>query len=72
VRTGIEVAKALALGATAVGVASPLLKAATLSVEAVLAEIDHLTAELRIAMFCAGAGDVTALREPGRIVAVTR
>ena len=72
VRTGIEVAKALALGATAVGVASPLLKAAAVSAEAVLAEIDHLTAELRIAMFCAGAGDVTALREAGRIAAVTR
>jgi len=71
VRTGIEVAKALALGATAAGIASPLLKAATVSAEAVLAEIDHLTAELCIAMFCAGAGDVPALREPGRIVAAT-
>ncbi|PKO23032.1 MAG: type 2 isopentenyl-diphosphate Delta-isomerase [Chloroflexi bacterium HGW-Chloroflexi-1] len=66
-RTGIEVAKALALGATAVGIASPLLKAATLSAEAVLAEIDHLTAELRIAMFCVGAADVPALSAPGCI-----
>jgi len=72
VRTGIEVAKALALGASAVGIASPFLKAATVSTEEVTAVIDQFVAELRIAMFCAGAGDVAALREPGRIGMVQR
>ncbi len=66
-RTGIEAAKALALGAAAVGIAAPFLKAAADSVEAVMAAVEQFAAELRIAMFCAGAGNVAALREPGRI-----
>lgn len=68
IRDGIDVAKCLALGASAAGLASPFLKAAVQSVEAVVDTIDALADELRIAMFCAGAGDIAALREPGRLV----
>lgn len=68
IRDGIDVAKCLALGASAAGLASPFLKAAVVSAEAVVDTIDSLAEELRIAMFCAGAGDVAALREPGRLV----
>jgi isopentenyl-diphosphate delta-isomerase len=70
-RTGIEAAKALSLGAAAVGVASPFLKSAAASSEEVIAEIDQFTLELRIAMFCAGAGDLGALRSPGRIKSIS-
>jgi isopentenyl-diphosphate Delta-isomerase len=70
-RSGIEAAKALSLGAAAVGVASPFLKAASASSEEVIAEIDRFTLELRIAMFCAGAGDLGALRDPGRIKSIS-
>ncbi len=70
IRTGIDVAKCLALGASAVGLASPFLKAAAVSEEAVVAEVEALAAELRVAMFCAGAGNVSALREPGRLIRV--
>jgi isopentenyl-diphosphate delta-isomerase len=66
-RSGIEAAKALALGAAAVGVASPFLKAAAASAEEVIATIDQFAMELRVAMFCAGAGDVLALQTPGSI-----
>jgi isopentenyl-diphosphate delta-isomerase len=68
IRDGIDVAKCLALGASAAGLASPFLKAAVVSAEAVVDNIDFLAEELRIAMFCAGAADVAALREPGRLV----
>jgi isopentenyl-diphosphate delta-isomerase len=71
-RTGIEAAKALALGATAAGIASPFLKAAVASAEDVTRSIEQFAAELRVAMFCSGAGTIEALREPGRIMATGR
>lgn len=67
-RNGIDVAKCLALGATLGGLASPFLKAAAVSPEAVVETIDCLADELRIAMFCAGAGTVPALRDTGRLI----
>jgi isopentenyl-diphosphate delta-isomerase len=66
-RTGIEAAKALALGATAAGLASPFLKAAAISADEVVRTIDQRAAELRVAMFASGAGSVDALRDPDRI-----
>lgn len=69
-RSGIDAAKALALGASAVGIASPFLKAAVVSSDEAIAAIDQFAEELRTAMFCAGAKDVAALREPGRIETV--
>jgi len=62
IRTGLDVAKAIALGASAAATTSPFLKAAAISSDAVIAAIDELTHELRIAMFCIGAANVGALQ----------
>lgn len=53
-RNGVDVAKALALGANAVGMAQPFLKSALISGEQLDEFIIQTTHELRIAMFCTG------------------
>lgn len=62
-RDGVEAAKAIALGATLVGLASPLLKLANLSVEDVIEGIERLADELRVAMFGIGARTLADLRD---------
>jgi isopentenyl-diphosphate delta-isomerase len=62
-RSGIDVAKALALGADLAGMAYPFLRAANESAERVVAEIERTVQELRICMFCAGARTVAELGE---------
>src|SRR5262249_6301793 len=71
VRSGIDVAKAVALGAVAAGVAGPALRAAAASAEALVDSLQQLIDELRITMFCAGAGTLADLRDGGRLVAGT-
>ena len=68
IRTGQDIVKCAALGADLVGLASPFLKAAMESAEAVVEEMEILTAEARIAMFCSGAESIDALRRPGILV----
>ena len=67
IRSGQEIAKCVALGADLVGLASPFLKCAVESTAAVVAEMALLRTELRITMFCSGAQNLQALREPKRI-----
>ena len=62
VRNGLDAAKAIAFGADLVGLAQRFLEAADDSAEAVVARAARLVRELQIAMFCAGAGDLAALR----------
>jgi len=62
IRTGVDAAKAIALGADAVGIAAPLLKAADISAEAVTQAIKEIIEELRIAMFCIGAANLHQLK----------
>jgi len=62
-RNGIDIAKCLALGASLGGMASPFLKAAARSLEAVLLEIQLIERQIRVAMFAAGAGDLNQLRQ---------
>jgi isopentenyl-diphosphate delta-isomerase len=63
VRTGLDAAKAIALGADLVGLAYPFLAAAQESPERVVERIGALVAELRIAMFCLGARNLAELRQ---------
>lgn len=64
IRTGLQVAKAVALGADLVASALPFLKAATEGgLDAVILTIQQLMDELRTVMFCAGARDLAALRD---------
>ena len=59
---GIEAAKCIALGASLVGLAGEFLRAADRDgVEGVVELSDTLSQELRVAMFCAAAGDLHAL-----------
>ncbi|MBA2388857.1 MAG: type 2 isopentenyl-diphosphate Delta-isomerase [Geodermatophilaceae bacterium] len=63
IRDGLDVAKAVALGATLVGSAAPLLGPATGEGDEVLDKFRAYIEELRIAMFCVGAGSLAQLRQ---------
>jgi len=68
IRTGVDAAKALALGATLVGVARPLLQAALEGDAAVDTWIDQFLHELRTVLFLTGSADLPSLRRQPRIV----
>lgn len=68
IRNGLEIAKCVALGADLVGLAIPFLKRAVESADAVIEEMNLLMEELRIAMFCSGAGSIGQLRQPRRLM----
>ncbi|GMV43581.1 MAG: isopentenyl-diphosphate delta-isomerase [Myxococcales bacterium] len=61
-RTGLEIAKALALGADLCAMALPFLQAAQGGVDAVVERIEQIRYELRTVMFLTGAATVEGLR----------
>jgi isopentenyl-diphosphate delta-isomerase len=61
-RDGIDIAKSIALGAIAGGLAGHFLKAADQSVEAADQFARELAAQIRIAMLCSGARTITDLQ----------
>ena len=67
VRNGIDVAKALTLGAGAVGIAGPLVRAAVAGDDALEDTVEVILEELRLAMFCVGARHVGDLASHARI-----
>lgn len=68
VRSGHDAAKALALGATAVGVGRPLLHAALRGDEAVDEWIAQFQLELRTAVFLSGAAAARDMRSVPRVI----
>ncbi len=62
VRNGVDVAKAIALGADLVGMAYPFLVAAVESPEQVVEKIRRTVQELEIAMFCLGVPSLAELK----------
>lgn len=73
VRSGLDAARALALGATLIGMGFPFLKAASESLEAVREFLEQFLAELRVAMQLTGAATIAELqRQPVVITGETR
>lgn len=63
-KNGIEIAKSIALGATLAGIAGDFLRAVVKGgVPAFIELAQTITQELKIAMFCAGAGSIAALQQ---------
>ena len=69
-RSGIDAAKALALGADFVGFALPLLREAVRGVEAVCRTLERYREELRITMFCTGAKNLDDLKHRSELVRI--
>ena len=68
VRSGLDVAKAIALGARAGGLAKPFLAPAGQSTEAVVELLEDLLLELKTAMFVTGSASVSELQEAEYVV----
>ena len=73
IRSGLDVARAIALGASAAGTAGGVLKAASLSYEATVDELEQIVYELKVAMFLTGSRTISELaRAPHVITGETR
>ena len=68
IRNGIDMAKAIILGADLCGMASPFLAPAVESADAVVAVIKRLEKEFRTAMFLLGVADVAALKNNRNLI----
>ncbi len=68
VRSGLDVARGIALGATMAGMAKPMLEAAKVSSDAVAAELRAVIEELKAAMFLTGSRSIKELQDRPVIV----
>ena len=62
IRTGVDIAKSIALGADLGALGQPLLAAALESADKVVEFLAGVIHELKVSMLCAGAGNLAALR----------
>lgn len=60
-RSGLDIAKCIALGAKIGGMASPFLKAASISVAATIETIAEIQREIQVCMFASGAANLEQL-----------
>jgi isopentenyl-diphosphate delta-isomerase len=63
IRSGIDIAKSIALGACLGGMAGPFLKAAAQSAELTVNTINEVRREIQVCMFAAGASGIIQLRK---------
>jgi isopentenyl-diphosphate Delta-isomerase len=68
VRSGLDVARAIALGATAAGTAGGVLKAASTGYDEARRELEQLVHELKVAMFLTGSRSLDDLRRAPYLV----
>ncbi len=61
IRSGLDIAKSIALGATLGGMANPFLKAAAKSVEEIIHTIQDVRREIQITLFAVGAPNLKTL-----------
>jgi len=66
-KTGLDAAKAMTIGADIIGFARHLLKAATESTEKVIETMEQIELELRMTMFGIGAKNLTELKNTNRV-----
>ncbi|AGN17111.1 MULTISPECIES: type 2 isopentenyl-diphosphate Delta-isomerase [Methanobrevibacter] len=68
IRTGLDAAKAIALGADAVGMALPFLKAAYKGHDAIVDYVNKFNESLKLAMFLVGARSIKDLKESDLVI----
>jgi len=68
IRSGLDVARSIALGATAAGTAAGVLRAAATSYEETRRELETLVHELKVAMFLTGSRTVADLQKAPYVV----
>lgn len=66
-KTGMDAAKAITIGADVIGFARQLLQSATISTEAVINTMDQIEFELRTTMFGIGAQTLNELKNTNRV-----
>ena len=62
-KTGLDIAKCIALGADLAGIAGPFIKTAVISVDESVRLIKEITREIQIAMFATGASNLKDLEQ---------
>ena len=63
IRTGLDIAKSVALGADLAALGQPLLASALESADSVVEFLSRIIHELKVSMLCVGAANLAALRQ---------